>query len=842
MAPARRSSTEILRALHELAVVTTGHNNPAEVAKVAAQTATRLIGDAATLRWWSADANALVLLYDTGRDAATPIFPPAGGAASRAFASGEPVVVSDAIREGSAGLYPRSQARSVAAVPMVMGDRRLGTLAVRCDRPRVYGKRAVRLLQLIAAQSAPALVAAQDAADRERANRTLSFLHELAVHSGGILDPSQLADLAARRACELLEADGGALAMADTSGELFSSTDTDFGALPGQPGAGILWRAFDGQKPVQVEDYAGDVGAVTVPGLVIQSALAVPLVAGDRAIGALGVRSRSKRRFSPIDVRTLELLAAQVAPALEGARVHRELQRRTAAMIALDALASEVGKVLDEHRIVEMAVERVRQLLSVDVVTLNWFDASSQRLAAISGASGGPLVGEASIRAAFDTGRPVVIDSPNVEAGDGRPVAAVAVVPLRVGERVVGTLGAQAAPPRVFLEEDVQVLSLVAAQLAPAIEAARLHEDLERSRRELRAVLDHAGVLLFAVDREGRYRMVEGEKMLDRIGISRDQLIGQSLTARTADSQRPARALSEALHGRLATYQRVVGDRDLDVVLYPVSAADGSTDGAIGVAIDVTERRLAEVAQQESDAKSRFLAAMSHELRTPLNAVLGFAQLLSMDSSVTLSDRQLRYLDNIQQSGRHLLSLINEVLDLSRVAAGQMPVQLERVHVAEAIDSVVGQSRSLIDEKRLRLKLAAGTELAVYADARRLEQVLWNLVSNAIKFTEPEGGIELGAKAAGSLIEIWVADTGIGIPAEQLSAIFDEFTQVESTLSRSYQGTGLGLALSRRLVELMGGTIEVTSSVGRGSRFLVRLRADAGAGAQVAPAAGARRS
>jgi signal transduction histidine kinase len=390
--------------------------------------------------------------------------------------------------------------------------------------------------------------------------------------------------------------------------------------------------------------------------------------------------------------------------------------------------------------------------------------------------------------------------------------------------------------PGRFTDADLGFASSVANVLAEAITRRQADEQLRRNRRELQTVLDHAGVVLFALDAEGRFRMAEGQT-LARMGVRREDMIGQPLTSLLPNDPRTHLAVREVLRGRLATYVHMVGGRDLDVVLHPVLGADAtdgtvSTEvtGAIGVAIDVTERRLAEVAQQESEAKSRFLAAMSHELRTPLNAVLGFAQLMGMDSAANLSDRQRRYLDNIEQSGRHLLSLINDVLDLSRVAAGQMPIHLEAVDAAEAIESVISQAAPLIDEKQLSIAVQLKGDLVVHADQRRFEQVVWNLLSNAIKFTDPGGRIVVGAAAVSvageDWVDLWVGDTGIGIAAGQLESIFDEFTQVESSLTRNHQGTGLGLALSKRLVELMGGSIAVTSEIGRGSRFTVRLAAE----------------
>jgi signal transduction histidine kinase len=225
--------------------------------------------------------------------------------------------------------------------------------------------------------------------------------------------------------------------------------------------------------------------------------------------------------------------------------------------------------------------------------------------------------------------------------------------------------------------------------------------------------------------------------------------------------------------------------------------------------------------------KSEFLASMSHELRTPLNAVIGFSELLVAEISGPVNAEQREYLGDIHNSGRHLLSLINDVLDLSKIEAGRMSVAREpldlRVPAREAGELV----RSLAIKKNLTLQLVAPREVVCFGDSQRIRQVVLNLLSNAVKFT-PAGGtitVELrpGSGADAGSGEILVTDTGIGIAPADQSLIFEAFRQVEGGQSRQYEGTGLGLALVRKFVEAMGGTVVVRSELGKGSCFTVRL-------------------
>jgi signal transduction histidine kinase len=231
--------------------------------------------------------------------------------------------------------------------------------------------------------------------------------------------------------------------------------------------------------------------------------------------------------------------------------------------------------------------------------------------------------------------------------------------------------------------------------------------------------------------------------------------------------------------------------------------------------------------------KSEFLANMSHELRTPLNAVIGFSEVLQEGMFGELNDKQAEYVGDIHASGKHLLSLINDILDLSKIEAGRMELEMSEFHLLDVLETAI----MLVRERATRHGITLGLELApdvgtIHADERKLKQVMLNLLSNAVKFTPAGGSVHVAAKTTAQTIEVSVADTGAGIASEDQGLVFEEFRQVGSDRARKAEGTGLGLALAKKFVELHGGTIRLESALGRGSTFTFTVPLSAAQAAQ----------
>jgi signal transduction histidine kinase len=250
---------------------------------------------------------------------------------------------------------------------------------------------------------------------------------------------------------------------------------------------------------------------------------------------------------------------------------------------------------------------------------------------------------------------------------------------------------------------------------------------------------------------------------------------------------------------------------------------------------ELAERtRDAEKAQFEAEAattaKSDFLANMSHELRTPLNSIIGFSEVLEDELLGSLNASQRENMQYILKAGRHLLSLINDILDLSKVESGKMELEVDRVSLSGILDAslVMHREKALRHGISLDLQMEPVTDMVIEADERKLKQILFNLLSNAVKFTPDGGSVRVMAReiTGAQEIEISIEDTGIGIKLEDIPKLFKEFSQLDSVYDKGYEGTGLGLALTKKLVELHGGRIQVSSEFGKGSRlaFVIPVR------------------
>jgi signal transduction histidine kinase len=478
-------------------------------------------------------------------------------------------------------------------------------------------------------------------------------------------------------------------------------------------------------------------------------------------------------------------------------------------------------------------------------------------------------------------GNPFVVVG--VELGGYRTVLAV---PMLKDNELVGAITFARQEVRLFTDQQIELVKNFAAQAVIAIENTRLLNELReslqqqtatadvlkvisRSTFELQTVLDtliaaatrlcggDMGILRRRVGEAYHLAATYGLKPEWRDVIAlhpnmpgRHSVIGRAAlaghTVQVADVLQDPEFVNTAA-------QQLIGFR---AILVTPMLREGDTIGTLGfyklrpgpfserqvelietfadqAVIAIENVRLFDEIQDKSqqlaeasERKSQFLASMSHELRTPLNAIIGLTEMMVTNAARFGTEKALEPLRRVNAAGTHLLSLINEVLDLSKIEAGKLELNPEPVDLAGLIDEVIGTAGQLAEKNKNRLIVEAQENVgALTADSMRLKQILLNLLSNACKFTK-EGEMALRVRKVADgrdWVELAVADTGIGLTGEQQAKLFQEFTQADSLTARRYGGTGLGLALSRKLARMMGGDVTVTSEPGKGSVFTVRL-------------------
>jgi PAS domain S-box-containing protein len=750
--------------------------------------------------------------------------------------------------EGRSAKYTQSIVQSVMAAPLLIGQRLVGAIAsVHSDPSRTFGETDLRLLNLFAAQAAIAIENARlFTAERERASEQQALLDTLADLSGE-LELDRLLEAVLERVVRLLGVTAGELAIFDEAEKqlvIVASHRMEVDATGSRMalGEGAMGHVGQTGKPLIIpryQEWAGRSGKYQQSS--VQAVMAAPLLIGTRLVGAIAiVHEDPTRLFGEADLRRLTMFAPQAAIAIENARLFAAARERAEEQQALLDTMQDLSGELELSKVLHGVLERAAGLLGVTGGELATYDEHRKDLVIVASHNMGTnavgtrmTLGEGAMGTVARTLDPLII--PNYQEWAGRStkyqqstVQAVMAAPLTIGGRLVGAIASvHSDPARRFGEADLRRLTMFAPQAAIAIENARLYSAAQRHFEDL--VLNNP-VAIVGFDLDGNitqcnpaFEQLFGYAAREVIGRNLDRLVTTDDLLHDAQQYTERARSGSAVHG-MGRRRRKDGTLvDVEIFSIPV-VVGGQPVGMMALYHDVTELlRARREAESANAAKSQFLASMSHELRTPLNAIIGYSEMLQEDAEAEGQEGFVEDLGKIHSSGRHLLALINDVLDLSKIEAGRMELYVETFDLPAALEQITTTVEPLVAKNSNRLDLVMGPELgAMRSDQTRVRQVLLNLLSNACKFTE-EGVITLEAERTGATMEFRVRDTGIGMTPEQVGRLFEAFAQAEAATASKYGGTGLGLAISRKLCHMMGGDVTVESAPGAGTCFTVTL-------------------
>jgi PAS domain S-box-containing protein len=631
----------------------------------------------------------------------------------------------------------------------------------------------------------------------------------------------------------------------------------------GQPS--LVTRAINEGEPVVVNDVQVDENWLPNPLLpYTQSELVLPLRTGADVIGALDVQARTPDRFTPALVALFQAMAEQVAMTFARAELFIRTQQQTEALTQLAGqlqtasdVAGRVATILDPDVLLGEVVTLMQQRFGLYHAHVYLLDGEVLKLRAGSGEIGQillerghtiPLDREHSLVAQSARSREVITVNDTALDPDFMPnpllpqTRSELAVPLIAGGQVLGVLDVQDNEPDRFGPTDQDAFTTLAGHVATALDNASLfaerkaaEETIRESEERLRLILDSVLAGVVVIDPLTHTITDVNQAAAAMIGAPREEIVGSMCHRFICPAEMGACPVTD-LGKSVDNSERVLLTANrgtLPILKTVVTMMINGRPYLLESFVDITERKQAEeeirkTAEQlrEMDRlKSEFLANMSHELRTPLNSIIGYVQLLLMDLEDEIPEESYEDMKSVETNSKHLLNLINDVLDLARIEAGRMELHMDTMAVPMLLDTVQSNNAGLFIDSPLTLTVEAEPDLPeIQADPIRITQVLNNLISNAYKFTEV-GGVTVRAYQENGEVCIAVEDTGIGIDEKDLATVFERFRQVDGSFTRRAEGTGLGLSITQRLVEMHGGRITVRSTPGEGSTFTVYLPA-----------------
>jgi signal transduction histidine kinase/GAF domain-containing protein len=777
-------------------------------------------------------------------------------------ACGEPAIVSDVTRDDRYVPHPGlPDVRSEMTVPLSGGERILGVLDVQSDRTGAFGQADQSLLQALASQVAIAIENARlHASMQRRMHEQTVLLYEISTAIGANLDGDAVLRTIAAKLTEALTVGGCTISQLDARNETITSV-AEYVVISDQSPS-HTWRT--GGQPVPLSDdpvarqvlqtrrpvllYSGEGKGTTAPLPSWQSPgwkalLALPLQLERRIIGLLELYDRqASRPFTPDDVRLLRALAHQTAMAMERTRLFNETRQRLNEVSELYTLANEIATNLNLTEVLDAIVQAIRRAMGCRGCCIFLLDAATQMLEIKAAAGLKPEWREAARlrlgegiagRAAAEVGPiylPDTLQDPDYIFFDPE-VRSLLAVPLQVKGRVIGVINVDDRVPNAFGSDQERLLTIAAAQAAIAIENARLFSQVLSEKQQTDAIIQCMADGLLMLDRNGvvvscnpalammldmQWEDVVGQRPSDPGVDPRLQSVCEPATVK----ERTGVLAREVEIPRTGPGGEPLRPRMLRVFSTILNDDADQRMGEVRVVHDVTREREIE------EMKNEFFSTTSHELRTPLFSIQGFVRLI-LEGQVPDGETQREFLGIILQQADQLAQLVNNLLNISRLESGMLELERKPVSLLEVLQETVSKLRGIAQEKDIALETDLPASLpSVIGDQDWLEQVVTNLIGNAIKFTPEEGQVVVGVRQSKHEIMVEVTDTGIGIPADALDRIFTKFYRAPHGAGERPEGTGLGLYIAQQIIKAHGGRIWAESTLGQGSTFRFTLPYD----------------
>lgn len=820
--------------------------------------------DADSANIWRPEDGVLTLAASCGHSSEfkefakrNPIKPGRETITGRVFLDSKTINVADVLADAEfagLGYQSRGQYRTHLGVPLLKDGKAIGAFALTRSKVRPYSKKEIELAENFASQAVLALENArlifnlrERAEELARTAEEMRALEEVSQTINSSIELDIVLSTIVTKAVQLSGTDAGTIYVYDEAGSKFEmratfGLDQDTIRALERHGIGLdephIAQAFAQPDPIQITDLRNS--PPTAANKIILEAgyralLISPLSRIGNRIGFLVIRRRAAGAFSPNTIRLIKTLSAQSALPVRNAQLFHNLETRTRELAKDNAQRKEVEQALRENEAyTRLLFQESHRAMVVYDPEKGFIDCNQAAVEIYGYSSRNEVLGKMPL----DFSAPTQYDgTDSLTASRRRDLSAL--------DHGIETFEWRHQRPNGEIWDAITHLMafnyrgrrLLQFTVEDVTERRKIEEALRANRQLLENVLENSPALIYAKTKEGRYTYINHEWLVASGGFTREQVIGKTdfdLFPQTIAEQFRANDNAAMAAGRvLQSEERLdtaTGEQIFLSKKVPLTSQSGEVDGLCGISANITDIRRSELALREAKtvaenatkSKSEFLANMSHEIRTPLNAIIGLSH-LSLSSE--LSVRQRDYVSKIHGAGVSLLDLINGILDFSKVEAGKLEIELSKFKLDTVLENVLTLVGQRAHEKRLELLFDVSPQIPplLLGDPLRLGQILTNLLSNAVKFTD-KGEVRLRARVeeqVGERVRLGfsVLDTGIGMTEEVARRLFQPFAQADSSTTRKYGGTGLGLTISKRLVELMDGNIKVKSRPGEGSTF-----------------------